>query len=196
MELDEFQKGCAEQIGTILNNEYSGISIIPMNGDPTRGFTRYLMQAKPGEVYLKSDMSKNMVFVMPFNMSDNTIFPDDISERKAIFEDWNRIINSDDFSKHSRTDTYYMSTIDINPGNRKDDDFLDIFTKNLKEKPGYFVPVLIEVAINAVQLISEETGNSYDVAVGVFHGEQVRLKENGEHSLRCPHIHLLLAKNA
>jgi hypothetical protein len=196
MELDAFQQGCAEQIGTILNNEYSGISIVPMNGDPTRGFTRYLMQAKPGEAYLKSDMSQNMIFITPFNELDVTIFSDDISERKAIFEDWNRIIASDDFSKHSRTDTYYMSTIDINPENRKDSDFLDIFAKNLKEKPGYLMPVLLKVSINALHLISEETGDTFDVAAAVFHGAQVRVNEKGESRMRCPHIHLLLAKNA
>lgn len=194
MELDAFQQGCAEQIGVILNNEYSGLSCIPMNGDPTRGFTRYLLQAKPGEAYLKSDMSQNMVFITPFNKVAATIFPEDISERKAIFEDWNRIISSDDFSEHATTDTYYMSTMDINPETSKEAAFLDIFTKILKEKPNYLMPVLVEVSMSALELITKETNNNYDFVAGVFHGEQVRLKEDGEYSLRCPHIHLLLAK--
>ena len=156
------------------------------NGVPAP-LIRYYLQCKEGKEYLQSDMTKNLIFYMPYNECAAFQMSNNINDRFNVTQTIRNAMLADNSNRHIKKDPF--KSVEVNF--EATDEICDVIdcigaNENLEE----IAAALRNIADCYKEQIEKIEGRAFDVVLGVVHGEQVINDE----ALRTPHIHFLLIR--
>ena len=184
-------KEMVNQIQSLIEKNIIDVSAMEVGGFLNKGvptgLIRYFLQCKEGEGYLKSDMTRNLIFYMPFNQSEASQMTNDIKGRNNVIEEIKKSIISDNTGKHIKKDPYVGVLIELSATNETRNIINLISINQYKEE---IATALQNISNEIKKDLEEKEEREFDIVLGVVHGVQVV----NEETVRPPHIHILLMR--